>query len=178
MAELTTIARPYAEATFRWAEQGNGIDRWSALLARMAQLVRDPALRGVIGDPKLGAAQLSEVFLGLSGEEAPAEAKNFVDLLVENDRLGLLPEIHELFQQRKNERAGVLEAEIFTAFPMEDGQLSAIVAQLETKFRRKINPRVQLDRELIGGVRIVVGDSVIDSSVRGKLANMRAALTA
>jgi len=108
--------------------------------------------------------------------DLPEELRNFVRLLIANDRLGLLPDIHAQFVQLKNEHDGVVEAEIRTAFPLDNRQLAGLVADLERRFRHRVQPRVSQDKELIGGVRISVGDSIIDGSVRGKLEGMAAAL--
>jgi F-type H+-transporting ATPase subunit delta len=104
------------------------------------------------------------------------EARNTVELLVKNGRLDVLPEIRALFEQLKDEREGVVEAEIVSAFPLDDAQRSSLVADLERKFKRKVQVAVSTDNSLIGGVCIIVGDEVIDASVRGKLANMAVAL--
>lgn len=176
MAELATIARPYAEAVFQQAERSNALSAWSQVLARMAQVAQHAQVRACINDPKLSARQLTDLFVSLSGEGLSAEAKNFVELLVENGRLALLPEIRTLFEQSKNKREGVLQALVQSAFPMDDLQLGTLVGHLEKKYGRKVQPKLVVDKELIGGVRIVVGDEVIDASVKGKLANMQAAL--
>jgi F-type H+-transporting ATPase subunit delta len=104
------------------------------------------------------------------------EARNFVKLLLDNGRLELMPEIAELFEQQKNEREGVVDADISTAFELDPVQLQSLVADLQRRFKRRVNPHVRIDKTLIGGVQIVVGDTVIDGSVRGKLAGMSAAL--
>jgi F-type H+-transporting ATPase subunit delta len=115
-------------------------------------------------------------FVSLAGKDIPEQLRNFVRLLIANDRLGLLPEIHAQFAQLKNEHEGVVEAEIRTAFPLDNKQLASLVADLERRFKRRVQPRVSQDKELIGGVHISVGDSIIDGSVRGKLENMASAL--
>jgi F-type H+-transporting ATPase subunit delta len=107
-----------------------------------------------------------------------AETKTFIDLLIEYDRLTLLPEIFAQFETLKNEREGVVDAQISTAFELDGAQLAGLVADLEKRFKRRINPKVSVDRNLIGGVRVVVGDEVIDGSVRGKLNAMAAGLLA
>jgi F-type H+-transporting ATPase subunit delta len=181
MAEPTTIARPYAEAVFRLAEQAGTLAQWSQTLAAMAQVARHPDMLALIGDPKVSDTQRSGIFLALCGEGVTPEAKNaemenLVQLLLENGRLQLLPQIAELFDQQKNEREGVVDAEISTAFDLDAGQLQSLVADLQRRFKRRVNPQVRVDRSLIGGAKIVVGDTVIDGSVRGKLADMSAAL--
>ena len=176
MAETATIARPYAEAVFGLADKDKSLAKWSKLLAAMAAAAAHPEVRRLIGDPNLGSEQLYALFASLAGADIPAEAQNLVRVLIANDRLTLLPEIAALFDELKNEREGVVEAEIRTAFPMANGQLEGLVGDLERRFKRRIDAKVVVDKELIGGVRIAVGDEVIDGSVRGKLADMSSAL--
>jgi F-type H+-transporting ATPase subunit delta len=177
MADATTIARPYAEAVFQLADKSDTLSAWSQTLARMAAIAQNADVRACINNPKLDSNQLIDFFLSLSGDGLGEDAKSLVRLLVDNGRLELLPEITMLFEQNKNQREGVLKAEVQSAFALDDQQLGALVAQLETKYKRKVSTNVTVDKELIGGVRISVGDEVIDASVRGKLEHMRAALT-
>ncbi len=176
MAETATIARPYAEAVFGLADQSGTLAKWSQLLAALAGAAANPQMRAVIGDPKVSEDQLYGLFASIAGADMPAEAQNLVRVLIANDRLTLLPEIRELFEASRHEREGVVEAEIRTAFPMANGQLEGLVGDLERRFKRKVQPRIVEDKTLIGGVRIAVGDEVIDGSVRGKLADMANAL--
>ena len=178
MAEAATIARPYAEAVFGLADKpGAGtLAKWSSVLAALAAAAAHPDVRALIGDPKVGQDQLYGLFVSFAGPDMPAEAQNLVRVLIANDRLALLPEIHQLYEQARREREGVVEADIRTAFPMANGQLETLVADLERRFKRKVQPRVTVDGELIGGVLIAVGDEVIDGSVRGKLQDMAVAL--
>jgi len=175
MAEITTLARPYAEAVFRLADAGKSLSAWSGTLGRMAQVAGHADMQAVIGDPKLTADKLYGLMASLCGE-LNAEAQSFLRVLVANDRLLLLPQIRLTFEALKNEREGVVDAEITTAFAFEDAQLATLVADLEKRFKRKINPQVTIDKSLIGGVRVVVGDEVIDASVRGKLNAMASGL--
>jgi len=179
MAEVTTIARPYAEALFRLADETRALGAWSATLAGMAEVAGHPEVQAVIGNPAITARQLADLFLSLcrgQGREIGAAERNLVALLVENDRLGLLPQIRDQFEILKARREGVLEAEIVSAFPLDDAQKASLVADLERKFGRRVQAGVSVDQSLIGGVRIVVGDEVIDASIQGKLANMAVAL--
>jgi len=176
MAETATIARPYAEAVFGLADKAGKLADWSQLLGAMALAAAHPEVRALIGDPKMGAEQLYGLFVSLAGGDMPAEAQNLVRVLIANDRLVLLPEIRELFEESRREREGVVEAEIATAYPFANGQLEGLVGDLERRFKRKVRPNVVVDPALIGGVRIAVGDEVIDGSVRGKLADMASAL--
>ena len=175
MAENITIARPYAEAIFALADAGGALGRWSRTLAVMAEVAANPELRAATGNPNLSADQVYGLFAGACGDLA-TEAQNLVRVLIENGRLATLPEIHDIYEELKNAHEGVVEASITSAYPLEGGQLSALVAELEQRFGRKVKPVVNVDAGLIGGARMQVGDEVIDGSVRGQLAALAVAL--
>ncbi len=177
MAEVTTLARPYAEAVFKLADQSGALANWSSALARLGEAANHAGVSAAISDPKLPSDKLIDLFVSTAGAAQSAEVSNFITLLARNGRLALLPQIHDQFEAMKREREGVLQAEITSAFPMDDAQLASLVGNLEAKYKRKIKPHVTVDNELIGGVTIVIGDEVIDASVRGKLQNMATALT-
>jgi len=176
MAEVATIARPYAEAVFGLADTEDALPAWSQSLASMAEVAAHPDVKACIGNPNLTAERLYGLFVSLCREQLSAAAQNFVRVLIENDRLALLPQIRTAFEALKNEREGVIDAEITSAFALDDVQLAGLVADLEKRFKRRINAHLCVDQELIGGVRIAVRDEVIDGSVRGKLAAMAAGL--
>ena len=175
MAENVTLARPYAEAAFQLAKSSS-LAAWSQSLDRMAAVTDTTAMQECISNPQLSAEQLSSLFAGVVGGDLPAEQQNFVRVLIDNDRLGVLPEIAHLFNELKNGHEGVKDAEVESAFPLDDAAVKALVADLERKFQCRINVTVRVVPELIGGVRIAIGDEVIDASVRGKLAAMATAL--
>jgi F-type H+-transporting ATPase subunit delta len=177
MAELATIARPYAEALFRVAKSGN-LAAWSDLVSEMAAVAGHPDVKAFAGNPKHSDQQIVDTFLSLLKSSVSAEAKNFVAMLVENGRLVLLPEIGIQFHALKNAQEGAADAEIASAFELSDAQVKELVATLERKFGRKLKPSVTVDQSLIGGVRVTVGDEVLDSSVRAKLQKMHTALLA
>ncbi|HEY8608679.1 MAG TPA: F0F1 ATP synthase subunit delta [Noviherbaspirillum sp.] len=175
MAELATIARPYAEALFRVAQSGK-LAAWSDLVSEMAAVAALPDVQSFASNPKLTDQQVVETFLSLLKTPVTPEAKNFVLMLVENGRLTLLPEIGTQFHVLKNAAEGAADAEITSAFELTDAQVKDLVATLEKKFGRKLNPTVKVDPALIGGVRVAVGDEVLDTSVRAKLQQMYVAL--
>jgi len=179
MAELATIARPYAEALFGVAEAGE-LAAWSTLVAELAQVAALPDVLSVASSPKVSHEQVADLLLSAAQSplKASAEAKNFVHMLIVNRRLELLPEISEQFEALKNAKEGAADALIVSAFPLEGAQLNDLVASLEHKFKRKLKPTVEVDKSLIGGVRVTVGDEVLDTSVRARLASMQAALSA
>jgi F-type H+-transporting ATPase subunit delta len=175
MAELATIARPYAEALFRVAKSGN-LGAWSNLVSEMAQVASHPDVKEFAINPKVSDKQVIDTFLSLLKSDVTPEARNFVGMLAENGRLTLLPEIADQFHELKNAQEGAADAEITSAFEMSDAQVKDLVATLEKKFGRKLNPSVTVDPSLIGGVRVAVGDEVLDTSVRAKLQKMHTAL--
>jgi len=177
MAETVTIARPYAEAAFRLAREQGALDRWSQMLHLLAIVVQDEHIARAIGDPNLTNWQLENLVLGVCGEQLDGAGRNFVQVLVANDRLGVVPAIRGLFEDLKREQEGVLEAQITSAFALDDEQQSRLVHRLEAKYQRKVSAQVSVDPQLIGGVKIVVGDKVLDATVRGKLDAMAVALT-
>lgn len=175
MAELATIARPYAEALFRVAQGGN-LQAWSDLVSEMAQVAAVPELTALAANPRVTDAQVSETFMSVIKSPLNDEAKNFINALIENGRLSALPEIGVQFQILKNAQQGSADAEIVSAFALTDAQVAELVESLQKKFGRKLNPTVTIDQSLIGGVRVVVGDEVLDTSVRAKLQQMQIAL--
>lgn len=177
MAELATIARPYAEALFRVAKSGD-LSAWSGLVSEMADVAAHSDVQALSQNPNVSDAQIVDTFLALLKSPVNPEAKNFLTLLVENGRVTLLPEIGVQFHELKNAQEGAADAEITSAFEISAAQVKEIVTTLEKKFGRKLNPSVTVDSSLIGGVRVVVGDEVLDTSVRAKLQQMHLALTA
>lgn len=178
MAELSTIARPYAEAAFRIAKSGD-LNAWNTLIAEMGAVADRPEMRALVLDPNVAGDKLYGVFAGVLKSPLTAEGQNFLRLLVENDRIGALPEIASQFAALKNKLEGSAEAEITTAFPMSDAQVTELVGGLAKKFGGlKLKSRVNVDASLIGGVRVVVGDEVFDTSIKAQLERMRISLMA
>lgn len=172
MAELATVARPYAEALFRVAKTGN-MSPWSDLVSEMAEVGGNPDLKSLVENPRVTDEIVVDTMLALLKSDVSEEARNFIEVLVENGRVTLLPEIGLQFQALKNADEGAADVLIVSAFKMDDAQLSELVKVLEKKFSRKLTPTVEVDSSLIGGVCVVVGDQVLDTSVRAKLQKMR-----
>lgn len=176
MAENVTLARPYAEAVFDLARDSGQLAAWAEALERVAAVAADPGVKACLSNPAVRKEQAVQLLAEGSGMKLTAEQENMLRVLVDNDRAQLLPEIHEMFVQLKNAHEGVKDALVSSAFPIDEAALASLTADLEAHFKSKLRVSVQLDPELIGGVRVAVGDEVIDASVRGKLAAMAAAL--
>src|SRR4029453_1279267 len=172
MAEPTTIARPYAEAAFELARAENALPVWSTMLHYVGAIVADPAMTRALDNPKLTAADKQSLLLSVCGDKLTAEGRRFVRVLIEAERIAVLPNIAALFDERKNEAEGVALARIDSAFPLSEAQVAELKGALEKRFGRKIEPTVNVDPELLGGARITVGDTVIDGSVQAQLQTM------
>ncbi|MGE5150840.1 MAG: F0F1 ATP synthase subunit delta, partial [Rhodospirillaceae bacterium] len=167
-----------AEAAFKLADEAGALARWSEMLAMLTAVAQDPRVRAAIGDPNLSEAQVAGLFISILAGKLSGEAENFVRVLAANGRLDLLPEIGAQFAALKNEREGVVEAEVHSAFELSEAQVRDLVQRLEKKTGRKVKARVQVDKDLIAGVRVVLGDKVIDGSARAQLAALDTALKA
>ena len=178
MAEPSTVARPSAEAAFRLADGAGALAKWSEMLRALALVADDARVRAAVAEPGQTDAQVAGVFIGILSGRLNAEAENFLRVLAENGRLGLLPQIRAQFETLKDEREGVLEAEVQSAFELSDAQVADLVQRLEKKTGRKVRTKVQVDKSLIAGVRVVIGDQVIDGSARAQLGALEAALKA
>ena len=176
MAESVTIARPYAQAVFRLARETGKQSVWSERLERLSAIVVDPEMARIVGNPRFSAGQVTELFISLFGEEKDQDLAKFVGLLAENERLSVMPDIRDIYEQLKSADEGVKDALITSAYPLADAQLKNLMSQLESHFGGKLQPRVEVDAALIGGVKVAVGDQVLDASVRGKLDAMATAL--
>ncbi|HYC44563.1 MAG TPA: F0F1 ATP synthase subunit delta [Burkholderiales bacterium] len=177
MAEPATIARPYSEAAFRLALENGKLQQWSEMLELIDAVVSDENVASRIGDPNVGEQALEGLILGILGERLDGHGRNLVQVLVQNGRLDLVPHIRGLYDALRRDHEGVVEARIISAMPIGDEQVRPLLAALEAKYGRKVNAQVEVDPELIGGARIVLGDKVIDATVRGRLDAMAAALT-
>jgi F-type H+-transporting ATPase subunit delta len=177
MAELATLARPYAEALFQVAEKGD-LKQAREQLDALAAVAANPQLRQFADAPKTGASQVFDVITSVVNVPLSDASKNLLRTVIDNGRLTVLPEIAAQFHALVSERSGVADAVVYSAFAIEPAALADLVASLERRFKRKLNATVQMQPDLIGGVRVVVGDEVLDTSVKSRLEQMKAALTA
>jgi F-type H+-transporting ATPase subunit delta len=180
MAELSTIARPYAEALYRSATAAGpgAAAQWLPALDALAGLVDQPAVTGALSNPRLNDENRLVLLTGLAGVALPAPVTELLRLVLQNERLAALPQIVAQFHELKNGAEGIADCLIESAFPMSAEETAGLVAALRRKFPVQLKPEVRINPELIGGVRVTVGDRVLDSSVRARLDDMRARLTA
>ena len=174
MAELATIARPYAEALFK--ASGADLGAAATWLDELAAIAANAQLQQFAGNPSVTAEQTFDVVSSVAKTKLSEPAKNFLRAVIDNGRLGALPQIASQFRVLKNAQSGSSDAIVYSAFALEGSALTDLAATLEKRFGRKLNLKVELDPELIGGVRVVVGDEVLDTSVRARLEQMKVAL--
>jgi F-type H+-transporting ATPase subunit delta len=172
MAELVTVARPYAEAAFAIAREANALPVWGEMLRLASGVAADAQMRETLDSPKLSSAEKESLFLSVCGDKLDAQGRSFIRVLVESDRIALLPEIRRLFDALKDDADGIARAHITSAFPVSDAEVDSMRAALERRFGKKVETTVSVDPDLIGGATIVVGDTVIDGSIRGELQAM------
>ncbi len=176
MAELITVARPYAVAIFRLAKEANTLPMWSEVLSQLALVAGNELALDVVANPKFSVAQVKELLLGLLGGQLSDEVHNFIEALLENRRFTVLPAMAALFEEYKAADAGEVEASIESAFALTDTQVAELSATLSKQLHRKVTAQVSVNPELIGGVKVTVGDLVVDASVRGKLTALASSL--
>ena len=174
MAELATIARPYAEALFKASSADLG--GTSVWLDELADIASNVQLQIYAGNPGVTSAQTFDVITGVVRTDFPQAAKNFLKAVIDNGRISALPEIASQFRALKNEKNGSEDATVFSAFALDAASLADLSETLEKRFGKKLNLTVELQSELIGGIRVVVGDEVLDTSVKARLEQMKAAL--
>ena len=176
MAEIATIARPYAEALFKASSADlSGTASW---LDQVAAIAANPQLKAFADNPKASAEQVIGVISGVAGSQLPAAATNFLATVLENGRFAALPEIAKQFRALANAKSGSSDAVVQSAFPIGASELAQLGTTLEKRFGRKLQLTVEQDPSLIGGIRVVVGDEVLDTSVKARLEQMKVALSA
>jgi F-type H+-transporting ATPase subunit delta len=176
MSELSTLARPYAEAVFRMVRGEGDLAVWSERLQTLVNIVADPQAARLIADPSVPAERVATLMIDVAGADLGERGSNLVKILAENGRLSVLPEIATQYETLKASAEGVIEATITSAQALTQAQIDDLVAGLKTKFKRAVTVSVAVDASLIGGAVIAVGDQVIDGSVKGRLERMSFAL--
>jgi len=177
MAELATIARPYAEALFKAIPAG---DKSMVVeqLDELGQVAADAQLQALAASPSATVDAVFGVAAGATRHVLGDAVRNLLRVVLENGRLPAVPEISAQFKALVNAQSGSSDATIHSAFPIDGGALAEVVATLERRFGRRLNAHVVVEPELIGGIRVVVGDEVLDTSVKARLEQMKVALTA
>ena len=172
MAELATIARPYAEAAFALAREGGALPKWADTMATLASVTADAKVSAAVDNPKLSVEQKQAMFTTLLGDKLDAGTTRFINVLLDADRVKLLPQINEHFQALKRDNDNVARATIVSAFPLTEQQRDELKGALARRYGRQIEAIEQVDAALLGGAKIIVGDQVIDRTVVGQLNKM------
>lgn len=172
MAELTTIARPYAKAAFLFAQENNALEQWEQMLGLAASVSEDPVMHQFLDQPGLDSAAKTEAFVEVCGEQLDQQGANFIAQLAERKRLSMLPTIFELFHQLLAQSRQVTEVELVSAFELDDAETQTLVDAMKKRLGRDVTVSSRVDASLIGGVLIRAGDTVIDGSVRGRLVRL------
>jgi len=174
--ELTTIARPYAEAVFERAKETGQLESWSRALGLLGAAATDPQVAPQIANPNVPRGRIRDLLIEVCGDALPGEVANLVRLLADNGRLAVIPEIAELFESRREADQGVRQIQVRSAFPLGEAERQAIAEAMARRLGGQVELTVEEDPALIGGVEIRAGDLVIDDSVRGKLKQLAHAL--
>lgn len=178
MAEISTIARPYAVAAFKLGKETKSLAKWSDMLALASAVANDEKMQALIHNPKVFASDLQDAFLKVCGKHLNEQGQNLIKVLIEYGRMSVLPAISSAFEELKAQDEGVLDAQIIAAAKLSAAQTKDLVKRLEAKFGKKVEATVTVDAEIIGGIKIIVGDTVIDASVKGQLQNLAYTLAA
>ena len=172
MAEISTIARPYAQAVFDLAKEQSQLQAWSDTLSLLSHVVEDEAVKSVINDSKLLDTDKEKLILDICKKNINKEGENFVKLLIENKRLLILPFISEAFENLNANEEGSVTANIVVATKITKKETDEIIKNLEKKLNKKIEATVEIDQSILGGSVITVGDAVMDASVKGQLESL------
>ena len=169
MSELSTLARPYAEAAFKRAKEVGAAGVWSDSLGFLSAVMQDKELIAVLDNPRVSQEQATQLMLDICQEHIHDEAVNFLKLLIENDRLKLVPQIAELYEQYKADDEGYVNVDLYSAYALTKAEEKQYVAMLEKQLNKKVHASVSVDKSLIGGILARAGDKVIDGSISGQL---------
>lgn len=176
MADLTTAARPYARAAFESARDSSQFEHWSDALEMLSGVVADDTMAGALDSPGLTSVQRYDLIEKVAGDKLNDSSRNFVKLLSENNRLSLLPDIVKIFNELRSEAEGEIEAQVVSAFDLDDSQRNKIAEALAKRLNRKIRIVNTVDPDLLGGAIVKAGDLVIDGSIKGRLTKMTQSL--
>jgi F-type H+-transporting ATPase subunit delta len=176
MAEISTLARPYAKAVFELARDANKLADWSAMLAGLAQAVRDPKVAAAIGHPSIGRGQMAELLIQTFGDKFSKQSQNLLRLLGEYSRLKLAPVIAEQFEALRAEHEQRVEVEIVSAAPVDPAQQQTLTAAIRKRLARDVHIEWKTDEKLVAGALVRAGDLVIDGTLAGELEQLRMAL--
>ena len=176
MAELSTLARPYAKAAFEFAADAGDLQGWSTSLATAGAVAQQPAVVKLLSSPSATAAQQAAAVIEICGDELNATGQNFIAILSENRRLQLLPQISYQFDIMKASREKAVDVDVVSAHEIDASQQQQLSDALSAKLERKVNMQVSLDKSLLGGAVIRAGDTVIDGSIRGRLTKLAESL--
>jgi len=169
MSELSTLARPYAEAVFKRALESNSAAEWSEMLAFLSVVIQDQEMSVTIANPKVSQQQLTELLLDICQDQLKEEGVNLVKLLVQNDRIILTPQISELYESYKAEHEGYVDVDVMSAYALSKEEQKKFASKLEKKLDKKVHITTSVDKSLIGGFLAKAGDTVIDGSIKGQL---------
>lgn len=172
MAELSTIARPYAKAAFEYAVDVSALKVWSTGLAVAASVSQQPKLVKLLRSPSSTSAQQAATLNEVCAEEISETIKNFIVILSENNRLTLLSQISDQFDVMKANFEKAVDVEVISAQSLDAEQQASLTKALSKKLEREVNMQVSLDKDLLGGAVIRAGDTVIDGSIRGRLTKL------
>jgi F-type H+-transporting ATPase subunit delta len=178
MAQLTTLARPYAKAAFSTAESSGQLNAWSKGLGLLKTVAQAPRVAAYLADPSHNAGQQAQALINLCGNELDSKLQNFVLVLATNKRLGLLAEIVNLFELFKAERERTVDVDVTSAFPLDAAAEQQLAQALKKTLQRDVKLSTTVDKSLIGGVVVRAGDTVIDNSVRGRLQKLAEVIAA
>lgn len=169
MSETATLARPYAEAVFKRAKETNSSAKWSDMLAFLSAVIKDSEMSAIVDNPRVSSERLIRLIMDISQEQINEEGANFLKLLVENNRLLILPVIAKLYEEYKAEDEGYVDVDVLTAYSLTKEEEKQLTISLEKKLNKKVHMSMNVDKSLIGGVRVRAGDKVIDGSIRSRL---------
>lgn len=169
MAELSTLARPYAEAAFKRAKETGSVKEWSDGLLFLSEVAHNHDLSVIVDNPRVGKEKITELLLDICQDQIQGEAKNLLKLLIENRKLKLLTKISQMFEEHKAEDEGYINVNLCSAYPLTKAEQSKYSAMLEKQLNKKVHAVVSVDKSLLGGILAKAGDKVIDGTIRGQI---------